>query len=246
MRSLVAIILIVAVATSSPAMAASASKQENAGVGAGVVIGALAGGPVGAIIGAAIGAKVGDTMHNKASTIDTLSGSLDESRSDVAIVEGDIRALNGDIDSLSAELQHFQEIDRPQLVNLMQAGIAMDLLFRTDEYVLADTTGGRLSELAGAVAQMRDVRVQLDGFADERGDSEYNLELSEKRVNFVRDQLVAAGINPLQIRVSAHGEAPAQDESVDSYALERRVALKIFIDGHSPDSSTEPFAQAAN
>jgi len=30
--------------------------------------------------------------------------------------------------------------------------------------------------------------------------------------------------------VHGHGEAPAQDESVDSYALERRVALKIFID----------------
>jgi peptidoglycan-associated lipoprotein len=239
MRNLVAIILIVAVATSFPAMAASASKQESAGVGAGVVIGALAGGPVGAIIGAAIGAKVGDTMHSKASTIDTLSGSLDESRSDVVILEGDIRALNGDIDSLSAELQHFQEIDRPQLVNLMQAGIAMDLLFRTDEYVLADTTGGRLSELAVAVAQMKDVRVQLDGFADERGDSEYNLELSEKRVNFVRDQLVAAGINPSQIRVSAHGEAPAQDESVDSYALERRVALKIFIDSSQSVASAK-------
>lgn len=236
MRNLVAIILIVAVATSSPAIAASASKQENAGVGAGVVIGALAGGPVGAIIGAAIGAKVGDTMHNKASTIDTLSGSLDESRSDVAILESDIRTLSSDIDSLSAELEHFQEIDRPQLVSLMQAGIAMDLLFRTDEYVLADTTGGRLADLAGAVAQMRDVRVQLDGFADERGDSDYNLKLSEKRVEFVREQLIAAGINPSQIRISAHGEAPAQDESVDSYALERRVALKIFIDDTTPRS----------
>lgn len=246
MRNLVAIILIVAVATSSPAMAASTSKQESAGVGAGVVIGALAGGPVGAIIGAAIGAKIGDTMHNKASTIDTLSSSLDGSRSEAAILRGDIRALNSDIDSLALELERFQEIDRPQLVSLMQAGIAMDLLFRTDEYVLADTTGGRLAELASAVAQMRDVRVQLDGFADERGDSDYNLKLSEKRVEFVREQLVAAGINPSNIRASAHGEAPAQDESVDSYALERRVSLKIFIDGHSPDSSTEPFARAEN
>jgi len=244
MRNLVAIILIVAVATSSPAMAASASKQESAGVGAGVVIGALAGGPVGAIIGAAIGAKVGDTMHNKASTIDALSGSLDESRSDVSILESDIRSLNSDIDSLSAELEHFQEFDRPQLVSLMQAGIAMDLLFRTDEYVLADTTGGRLAELANAVAQMRDVRVQLDGFADERGDSDYNLKLSEKRVEFVREQLVAAGINPSSIRVSAHGEVPAQDESVDSYALERRVSLKLFITGDTA-STTEPFAQAS-
>jgi outer membrane protein OmpA-like peptidoglycan-associated protein len=230
MRNLVTIVLIAAIAAASPAMAANPSKEENIGVGSGVVIGALAGGPIGAIIGAAIGAKVGDTMHKKGETIDNLSGSLDDSRSDVALLESDIRALNRDIDSLSEELTHFEDIDRPQLINLMQAGIAMDLLFRTDEYVLADTTGSRLAELGSAVAQMKDVRVQLDGFADERGDEEYNLELSAKRVEFVRDQLVAAGIHPSRIHVTAHGEAPAQDDSVDSYALERRVALKIFID----------------
>ena len=126
----------------------------------------------------------------------TLSGSLDESRSDVAFWRAIFAPLTATSIRSAQSCEHFQEIDRPQLVSLMQAGIAMDLLFRTDEYVLADTTGGRLAELASAVAQMRDIRVQLDGFADERGDSDYNLELSEKRVEFVREQLVAAGINP--------------------------------------------------
>lgn len=223
MRTLIAIILTVAVAASSTAMAESASKEESVGVGSGLVIGALAGGPVGAIIGAAIGAKVGDTMHRKSDTIDTLYGSLDDSRSDIT-------SLENDLNSLSAEVARFEQFDRPQLVSLMQAGIAMDLLFRTDEYVLADTTGSRLAEIAGAVAQMKDIRVQLDGFADERGAADYNLELSAKRVEFVREQLVAAGLDPARIHVSAHGEAPAQDDSADSYALERRVALKIFID----------------
>jgi outer membrane protein OmpA-like peptidoglycan-associated protein len=235
MRNLIALILTVAIATSSTALAESASREENVGVGSGLVIGALAGGPIGAIIGAAIGAKVGDSMHNKSGTIDTLSESLEESR-------GELAALETDINTLSAELARFEEIDRPQLIGLMQAGIAMDLLFRTDEHVLADTTGGRLAEIAGAVAQMKDIRVQLDGFADERGDSEYNLELSAKRVEFVRDQLVAAGIDPSRIRVTAHGEAPAQDDSADSYALERRVALKIFLD----DTNSRSVASASN
>jgi outer membrane protein OmpA-like peptidoglycan-associated protein len=239
MRNLIAIIVTVAVAAASPAIAEPASKEENVGVGSGLVIGALAGGPVGAIIGAAIGARVGDTMHKKSDTIDSLYGSLDASRNDLA-------SLETDVDTLSAEIARFEQIDRPQLISLMQAGIAMDLLFRTDEYVLADTTGNRLAELAGAVAQMKDVRVQLDGFADERGDADYNLELSARRVEFVRDQLVVAGIDPARIHVTAHGEAPAQDDSVDSYALERRVSLKLYIGGDTPDSSTEPFAQATN
>ena len=229
MRKIIAIVLIVAL-TASPAFAAKASKEENVGVSTGAVVGALAGGPIGFFIGAAIGAKVGDTMHQKSNTIDSLAGSLDQSQSD-------IRTLNNDVDSLSTELARLQTVDRPELLNLMQAGIAMDLLFRTDEHVLADTTGGRLAELAGDLAAMPDIRVQLDGFADERGNSDYNQKLSEKRVAFVREQLVAAGIDPSRIRIAAHGEAPAQDDSVDSYALERRVSLKLFIDNSRPFAS---------
>jgi len=230
MRKVIATIMIVIFISTSPAFAAQASKEENVGVGTGAVVGAIAGGPVGFIIGAAIGAKLGDTMHDKNTSIESLSTTLDDSRLDVAQLEQDVRALNADIDSLSVELRRFEEIDRPQLLRLMQAGIAMDLLFRTDEHVLADTTGNRLAELASGVAAMPDIRVQLDGFADERGDSQYNLELSQKRVEFVRNQLITAGIHPSRIRVAAHGESPAQDDSIDSYALERRVSLKLFIE----------------
>jgi hypothetical protein len=42
--------------------------------------------------------------------------------------------------------------------------------------------------------------------------------------------LISAGIHQARIRVSAHGEAPAQDDTDDSYALERRVSLKLFIE----------------
>jgi outer membrane protein OmpA-like peptidoglycan-associated protein len=238
MRNLVTIILTVAIVAAAPAVHAKASKEESIGVGSGVIIGALAGGPVGAVIGAALGAKVGDTMHRKNSEIDELSVSLDASRGDVSELEADLRSLN-------AELTHYEQIDRPQLVKLMQAGISMDLLFRTDEHALADTTGDRLSRLAADVAKMNDVHVRLDGFADERGDAGYNLELSGKRVAFVRDQLVAAGIHPSRIEVSAHGESPAQDASADSYALERRVALTMFI-ANGDEGSSEPLAQATN
>ncbi len=206
----------------SPAFAAKASKEESIGVGSGAVIGAVAGGPVGFIIGAAIGAKVGDTMHQKNEQLDTLEGSLGDSRNTVAVLESDV-------DVLSDEIEQLREFARPELVSLMQAGIDMDLLFRTDEFALADTTGDRLAQLAGTLSAMPEIRIQLDGFADERGDADYNLELSRKRVEFVREQFVIAGVNPDRIKVSAHGESLAQDDSIDSYALERRVSVKLFI-----------------
>ena len=50
--------------------------------------------------------------------------------------------------------------------------------------------------------------------------------------------LISAGVDPTRIRISAHGEAPAQDDSTDSYALERRVSLKLFIENSQPFASS--------
>ena len=214
--------LAVTLATPSAFAAPKSSKEEAIGVGTGAVIGAAAGGPVGFIIGAAIGAKLGDTIDRKNDRLEGLEGSLDDSRNTVAFLEADVGKLSGEIERL-------RNVSRPELVSLLQAGIAMDLLFRTDEFALADTTGDRLAQLAGTLAAMPDIRIQLDGFADERGDEEYNLKLSEKRVQFVREQFVSAGVHPGRINVAAHGESVAQDASVDSFALERRVSVKLFI-----------------
>ncbi len=205
-----------------PALAGGASKEENIGVSTGIVIGAVAGGPIGLIIGAALGAKIGDSFHKKVERIDTLQGSLDGSHDSIATLESGI-------DELSDEVERLRHVARPELVGLMQAGIAMDLLFRTDESALTDTTGDRLTRMASTLATMPEIRIQLDGFADERGDADYNFELSEKRVEFVRNLFIASGVHPARINIAAHGESVAQDSNVDSYAFERRVSVKLFI-----------------
>ena len=202
---------------------AEPTKEENIGVGSGAVIGALAGGPVGLIVGAAIGGKLGDSFGNKSERIENLQSSLENSEDSVADLERGVEELSG-------EIEHLQNIASPELISLMQAGIDMDLLFRTDEFALTDTTGDRLSQMAASLAGMPGVRIKLDGFADERGDETYNHGLSEKRVEFVRNLFIAAGVHPTRISSSAHGEAVAQAPDADSYALERRVSVKLFID----------------
>ena len=218
--STIATIAILAFATQTAS--AAASREENIGIGSGAIIGALAGGPVGFIVGAAIGAKLGDTMNSKSERIDSLQGTLQNSQQSAA-------GLQHGIDELNTEVKHLQNTARPELISLMQAGIDMDLLFRTDEFALTDTTGDRLAQMAGTLANMPGVRIQLDGFADERGDASYNHALSEKRVEFVRNLFIAAGVHPARISTSAHGESVAQNPDVDSYALERRVSVKLFI-----------------
>ena len=223
MRYTSKIALITILALSAQTVSAAASKEENVGIGTGAAIGILAGGPVGLVIGVALGAKIGDILHNKSEEIETLEGSLQSSRDSVFVLERDMNKLNNEIDYL-------QSITEPELVSLMQAGIDMDLLFRTDEFALTNLSGDRLKKMANTLAAMSSVKIQLDGFADERGDSEYNLELSEKRVEFVRNIFITAGVHSTRIGSLAHGESTAQHPDADSYALERKVSVKLFID----------------
>jgi outer membrane protein OmpA-like peptidoglycan-associated protein len=212
------------------AHAETASKEETVGFGTGGVVGAVAGGPVGFIIGAALGAKIGDTLHHKNETIAALDGDRRDS-------EISVHALRRDVDSLSSKLDESREtVDRleraahPELVSLMQAGVDLDLLFRTDEAILLEDTDQRLADFGARLASMPGLQIHLDGFADERGDTIYNQRLSEERTAYVRERLVAAGVDPLRITEIAHGEVPAAEANEDSYALERRVSLKVFID----------------
>jgi outer membrane protein OmpA-like peptidoglycan-associated protein len=240
MRRTISAIVAVGLAAATPLAAnAAASKQENIGVGAGAVIGAAAGGPVGLIVGAAVGASIGDRFHRKSVELDSLSASLEESRNEVSGLERNVASMDANIDKLSGELERMQRYAGPDIISLLQAGVAMDLLFRTDESILADSTGIRLNELARTIATMPDIHIRLDGFADERGDETYNQELSQRRVDFVREQLVTAGIEATRITMSAHGESPAQDDTIDSYALERRVSLTLFLD-QTPSVAANP------
>ncbi|MDH4072061.1 MAG: OmpA family protein [Gammaproteobacteria bacterium] len=223
----------------SAAYAGSPSKEEKAGVGAGIVIGAAAGGPIGAIVGAAFGAKIGDEFFKRNDEVDSLSASLAASESRAASLEHNITALKGDIRSRDDQLRQARALARPDLVALLEAGIEMDLLFRTDEDVLSGTTGGKLGQLAASLVANPDIRIRLDGYADERGDETYNQALSARRVQHVRDVLVAAGVPDARISASAHGESPATEQTTDSFALERRVSLTLYT-GETPSFASNP------
>ncbi len=232
MRNKIILAGLIAVMAAAPAFAERASKEESIGVGAGAAIGVIAGGPIGLVVGAALGAKLGEEFFQRDTEIDRLSASLRGSEDRVIELERDVVALGGD-------LKRMQQESRPELLSLLQAGIEMDLLFRTDEDVLSSTTGSRLQQLAASLATMPDVFVRLDGFADERGDAAYNQKLSVRRAEHVMHVLLANGVPAARISVKAHGESPAADDNVDSFAFERKVSLTLYVED-SPSFAANP------
>lgn len=70
-------------------------------------------------------------------------------------------------------------------------------------------------------------KVRLEGHADERGTTEYNIALGERRANAVQSALTAQGVAPAQMSVISYGEerpvATGSDEA--AYAQNRRVQI---------------------
>jgi len=75
--------------------------------------------------------------------------------------------------------------------------------------------------------------VSVAGFTDPRGSDAYNDALSLRRAENVAAVLMSAGVPSERIRIEAHGktEAADADGDLDTYALERRVMIRLQLPG---------------
>jgi peptidoglycan-associated lipoprotein len=73
------------------------------------------------------------------------------------------------------------------------------------------------------------LNIQIEGHCDERGGSQYNLALGEKRANAVKSQVTAGGIGASRVTIISMGkEHPiAQGSGEDVWAKNRRANFVI-------------------
>ncbi len=217
----------VACALAAPAWADSgrSSKQEAAGVGSGVAIGALAGGPVGAVLGAAFGGWIGNRFHHERELRLAAETDAVQSREQTAQLQGRLDGRQRELENVEAKLAAEREANRDALTQALKVSV----YFRTGKSELEDGSAERLARIAQLLAPMQGVVVRLDGFADQRGEEQYNEQLSAARAESVRKAFVAAGFPEDRISVTAEGErlATADAKDLDALALERRVEISI-------------------
>jgi peptidoglycan-associated lipoprotein len=121
-------------------------------------------------------------------------------------------------------------------VDLSKSGSAADaaamanrvIYFDYDSYVVKDEYRPMLEAHAKALAASRSKRMVLEGHTDERGGSEYNLALGQKRAEAVLKSLVLLGVLESQLEAVSFGkERPVVTGGDESgWAKNRRVELK--------------------
>ncbi|MCJ8158494.1 peptidoglycan-associated lipoprotein Pal [Sphingomonas sp. LaA6.9] len=99
------------------------------------------------------------------------------------------------------------------------------IFFGLDQFDIDAEDQATLSSQAQWLQQYPNVRVTIEGHADERGTREYNLALGERRANAAKNYLASLGIPASRISVISYGkerpEALGSDEA--SWARNRRA-----------------------
>jgi peptidoglycan-associated lipoprotein len=95
--------------------------------------------------------------------------------------------------------------------------VLKDIYFDYDQSAVRDDSKKLLNENVDWLRKNSAAKVTIEGHCDERGSSEYNLALGERRARATRDYLVAAGIDAKRIGTISFGKerpfAPGHDES---------------------------------
>ena len=104
-----------------------------------------------------------------------------------------------------------------------------NVYFGFDSAVLLTTAKRMLADSAAVLKRHPDLRVDIAGFADSRGPESYNMKLSERRAEAVRNYLEQAGVDGARLDTRGYGESHegAADLSANGLAESRRVELRV-------------------
>lgn len=103
---------------------------------------------------------------------------------------------------------------------------SLTVQFRFDRSDLDDKAQTALVALVGELRQNPKLLVELEGYADPKGGRDYNVQLSQRRVEAVRRYLVQNGIE--LARIHSIGLGPVADPKM-SDASKRRVVVKVMV-----------------
>jgi outer membrane protein OmpA-like peptidoglycan-associated protein len=113
--------------------------------------------------------------------------------------------------------------------NLLAVTFKGDVTFDTNSVVVRPGLYSELDRVARVMNQYPNTLIRVEGHTDSKGSNEYNMDLSNRRANAVRNLLVQRGIAGSRIEVVGFGETmPVASNTTEAGRQKnRRVEIKI-------------------
>lgn len=139
-----------------------------------------------------------------------------------------VRAREDSVARVRAEEQRAMEAERQRMA-AARAALEEMIFFDYDEAALTSDAERVLRQKVEILRNSPAVRLSIEGHADERGSTEYNLALGSRRAEAVREFLVGFGLDPNRFSIQSFGEErPLVNASTESaWARNRRAEFRI-------------------
>ncbi len=134
-------------------------------------------------------------------------------------------------------LKEFSELKAQQT----ERGVVLtmgDVLFAFGQSTLLSGGIRNVEKVADFLQKNPTRNILVEGYTDSVGSDDFNLALSEKRADAVKEQLVANGISPDRIITKGYGKQfpVAGNDSAGGRQLNRRVEVLILNEGVPPET----------
>jgi len=140
---------------------------------------------------------------------------------------------NGTEEETIAVVETVEVIEEVEVEPVAEAvRVELDVKFDFDSAVVKPDSYQDIRDLADFMQEYRQTSTVVEGYTDSVGTEAYNLRLSERRANAVRDVLVnQLGLAPSRVEAVGYGEAdPIADNSTpEGRALNRRVEAEVEV-----------------
>jgi peptidoglycan-associated lipoprotein len=120
----------------------------------------------------------------------------------------------------------------PTSTAYFQQSVGDRVLFAVDQYNISPDYVSVLDGQATWLTTNSDYAAKIEGHADEQGTREYNIALSERRANAVREYLISRGVAGDRLTVVPYGkERPIEICSVEACYTKNRRAVTVLSSG---------------
>lgn len=149
----------------------------------------------------------------------------ERARSEARQAQTEAQRARAEAERLKSEMEALQATQTPRGMVLTLG----DVLFDLDKADLKSAGLRTVERLAQFMEEYPERRVRIEGYTDSTGPDDYNLGLSERRAQAVRDALMQEGIDSSRVEVKGFGEQypVASNDSASGRQQNRRVEIVI-------------------